>query len=143
MNTDADEPDSERGVWETSQFIDEFFKPDVESTFSARMGFSDAEWRRVMRVAREANDGLDQERVGLVVQELNATDSDGTDVRILLTGRAALSKTFVEALETTVADEFPDVRLHQNEVEEGCVRNHTFPQHVLTTLRVGLPCWRA
>jgi hypothetical protein len=42
-NKNANEIDIERGVWETSQFINEFFKPDMDTNFSPRMGFSEAD----------------------------------------------------------------------------------------------------
>jgi hypothetical protein len=126
-NKDASETDAEKGVWETSQFIDEFFKPDVDTNFSPRMGFSDADWRRLMRAARKANDELDYERIDLIVQELimqelSVKSVDNTTLRLLLTGRAAYSKTFVARLTAAIAQDFPSVDIQQNEVEEGCDR---------------------
>lgn len=121
MNEDAGEDDREKGVWETSQFIDEFFKPDVDMGFSPRMGYSNANWQRIMQIARRANDELDAGRIDLIARELDEMALEDKNVRILLTGRAARSKTFIRRTKAFLADKFPNVRLQQNPMGERSV----------------------
>jgi hypothetical protein len=117
MNEEAEEDDTNKGVWDTLQYITEHVKSDMDSEFAARTGFTDLSWRRVMRVAREAGKKLDLERVDLILQLLRETYVVDADNQLLLTGRASLSRTFVAKLKAAMDSEFPDVKL-LHKVEE-------------------------
>jgi len=117
MNEEAEEEDTNKGVWDTLQYINEHVKPDMSTDFPARTGFTDIAWRRVMRVARKADDRLNEERVDLILELIRKTYVVGADNQLLLTGRASLSRTFVARLEAALKRHFPDVKLLHN-VEE-------------------------
>lgn len=117
MNEEADEDDNNKGVWDTLQYINEHVKPDTSSEFAARTGFTELSWRRVMRVARDADKRLNMERVDLILQLIRETYVVDADNRLLLTGRASLSRTFVAKLKAALDVEFPDVKL-LHKVEE-------------------------
>jgi hypothetical protein len=117
MNEEAEEDDTNKGVWDTLQYINEHVKPDMSTDFTARTGFTDIAWRRVMRVARNADDKLNVERVDLILELMRKTHVPGADNQLLLTGRASLSCTFVARLEAALKIDFPDVKL-LHKVEE-------------------------
>jgi hypothetical protein len=60
----------------------------------------------------------------LVIQELSVKTVDNTIVQLLLTRRAAYSKTFVARLKAAITEGFPSIDIQQNEVEEGCDYKH-------------------
>jgi hypothetical protein len=117
MNEAAEADDINKGVWETLQFISEHVKPDMDSDFSARAGFGKSSWQTVMGVAREADKKLNKARVDLILERIRKTYVSGADNRLLLTGRASLSRTFVAKLKAALFGEFPDIRL-LHKVEE-------------------------
>lgn len=117
MNEDAKEDDLEKGVWETLQFINEHVKPDMDSEFAARAGIEETDWRRLLRVTREADKRLHMAQIECMVALMRRTYVAGRDNRLLLTGGASLSRTFLARLQTALKDEFPDVKL-LHKVEE-------------------------
>lgn len=133
MNEDAGEDDLNKGVWENLQFISEHMKPDMDSDFAARAGFTEANWRRIMRVTREADRRLNVARVDLILILVRDTYVEGADNRLLLTGRASLSRTFIAKLTAALHVEFPDVKL-LHKVEDRFVGVTT------TLLSAYLPC---
>lgn len=117
MNEDAKEDDREKGVWETLQFINEHVKPDMDSDFAARAGIEETDWRRLLRVTREADKRLHVAQLECIIDRMRKTYVEGRDNWLLLTGGASLSRTFLARLQTTLNDEFPDVKL-LHKVEE-------------------------
>ena len=70
-----------------------------------------------MRVARNADEKLNVERVDLILELMRKTHVAGADNQLLITGRASLSCTFVAILEAALETDFPDVKL-LHKVEE-------------------------
>lgn len=114
-------------VWEVSEFIDDYFKPEPETDSAPRFGFSQQEWDLIMDRAKTANAKLDIDRVEIVQQKLTdavvkltsaaltgAPDTDNAELRILLTGRGARSPTFQAALKNMVSQDFPSVSIHED-----------------------------
>ena len=117
MNEEAEEGDTNKGVWDTLQYINEHVKPDMSKDFPARTGFTDKTWRRVMRVARNADDKLNVERVDLILELMRKTHVAGADNQLLITGRASLSGMYIKQIKDALDVEFPGVQLLQK-VEE-------------------------
>jgi len=53
---------ADMNLWEMSECIDEYFKPELEAKISPRCGSSDDEWVMVMGRADLANRSLDRRR---------------------------------------------------------------------------------
>jgi hypothetical protein len=117
MNKEVGEGDIDKGVWETLQYINEHVKPDMSLEFAPRSGFTESSWGRVMNVARSAEKRLHTEWVDLIIQLIRKTYIAGADNRLLLTGRASLSATFILQLKAALHAEFPSVQL-LHKVEE-------------------------
>lgn len=117
INKEAGEGDIDKGVWETLQYINEHVKPDMSIEFGPRSGFTESSWGRLMRVARSAEKRLHTEWVDLTIQLIRKTYIAGADNRLLLTGRASLSRTFITQIKDALEVEFPDVEL-LHKVEE-------------------------
>jgi hypothetical protein len=56
---------ADMNVWDVSECIDEYFKPEPEAKISPRCGLSDDEWDMVIGRADLANRSLDQRRPNL------------------------------------------------------------------------------
>lgn len=114
INREEGNADIEAGVWEVSNFIDEYFKPEADATLSARLGYSERSWQRIISAASKSNVVLDRERVAIIRREIaRAQESAEGEVHVLLTGRGARSATFVAALRHMVAAEYPLCRVHE------------------------------
>lgn len=110
--------DVEKNVWEVSDYIDEFFKPDADTSISSRAGYDGDEWESIIGCAGEANKQLDIDRVKLIQATLDeVTQAGDSNVRILLTGRGTLSKTFLSSLQDMIDQRFPDVRIQDLELD--------------------------
>ena len=117
INKEAGEGDIDKGVWETLQYINEHVKPDMSLEFPPRSGFTESSWGRVLRVTRSAGKRLHTEWVDLIIQLVRKSYVAGADNRLLLTGRASLSRTYFEQIKNALDVEFPDVQL-LHKVEE-------------------------
>jgi hypothetical protein len=96
-------------VWEVSECIDEYFKPEPEAEISPRCGLSEDEWDTVMGRADLANRSLDKRRPNLTRPILTeALDLDNrlandSGLHVLLTGRRARSPTLQKAFQNLVS----------------------------------------
>lgn len=108
---------SESNVWEVSECIDEYFKPEPEAEIAARFGLSDEEWKRVMGRANLANNSLDQRRTRtarptLEVAQKSVRESEGeAGFYVLLTGRGSRSPTALKAFKKMISEDFPTAEL--------------------------------
>jgi len=110
----------EANVWEVSECIDEFFKPEPEAEISPRCGLSQSEWDEVMGHADLANRHLDRRRVNLtrpiIAEALKLANRLGEEVglHVLLTGRGSRSPTLLKAFRNLIDEEFPAATLHED-----------------------------
>jgi hypothetical protein len=108
-------------VWEVSECIDEYFKPEPEAKISPRCGLSDDEWDLVMGRANLANRSLDRRRPNLarptLMEALDLADrlANNVGLHVLLTGRGARSPTSQKAFQTLISQDFPMATLHDDE----------------------------
>lgn len=103
-------------VWEVSEFIDDYFKPEPDSKLTTRYGFTEAEWDMIMGRARLANSALDRRRVELTRQILTeAKDKASSGFQVLLTGRGSRSPTFRNAFKTLLDDDYPTSSMHEDQ----------------------------
>lgn len=111
---------AEANVWEVSECIDEFFKPEPEAKISPRCGLSEGEWDEVMGHAALANRNLDRRRASLVrpilAEALNLAERLGDDIgfHVLLTGRGSRSPTLLKAFRNLIEQDFPTAILHED-----------------------------
>lgn len=124
---------AEANVWEVSECIDEYFKPEPEAAISPRCGLSEDEWDTVMGRAQLANRSLDRRRPSSARPTL--TDAlalanrlaDDNGLRILLTGRGSRSPTCLEAFQVLVSKEFSAATVHEDEERNMYVPLETGP----------------
>lgn len=103
-------------VWEVSEFIDDYFKPEPDSKLSTRYGFTEAEWDMIIGRARLANSALDKRRVELIRQILTeAKDKVGSGFQVLLTGRGSRSPTFRNAFRNLLENGYPTASMHEDQ----------------------------
>lgn len=111
---------AEANVWEVSECIDEYFKPEPAATISPRCGLSDEEWDRVIGHAELALRSLDRRRPELarptLKDALDLTNRMAGDIglHVLLTGRGLRSPPSLKALRELVCREFPIASVHED-----------------------------
>jgi hypothetical protein len=102
-------------VWEVSEFIDDYFKPEPDSKLMTRYGFTEDEWDMIMGRAKLANTALDRRRVELTRQILTqAKDRASSGFQVLLTGRGSRSPTFRSAFKTLLKSDYPTATMHED-----------------------------
>jgi hypothetical protein len=102
-------------VWEVSEFIDDYFKPEPDSKLVTRYGFTEAEWNMIMGRAKLANTALDRRRVELTRQILTqAKDRASSGFQVLLTGRGSRSPTFRSAFKPLLDNDYPTATMHED-----------------------------
>jgi hypothetical protein len=93
-------------VWEVSEFIDDYFKPEPDT---------EAEWNMIMGRAKLANTALDRRRVELTRQILTqAKDRASSGFQVLLTGRGSRSPTFRSAFKPLLDNDYPTATMHED-----------------------------
>lgn len=108
---------SELNVWEVSECIDEYFKPEPEAEIAARFGLSDEEWNQVMVRANLANNSLDQRRTKTarlmleMALELVRNSEVEVGFYVVLTGRGSRSPTALRAFKKMISEDFPTAEL--------------------------------
>jgi len=103
-------------VWEVSELIDDYFKPEPESEISARYGFAGGEWDVIMGHAKMANSALDRYRRELIRQTLTeASNMAESGFQVLLTGRGSRSPTFQKTLKDLLDQDFPAATMQEDE----------------------------
>ena len=111
---------ADMNVWEVSECIDEYFKPEPEAKISPRCGLSD-EWDMVMGRADLANRSVDRRRPNLarptLMEALDLAHHLANDVGfyVLLTGHGARSPTSQNAFQNLISQDFPMATLHDDE----------------------------
>lgn len=107
---------ADANVWEVSEFIDDYFKPEPESKLSARYGFADGEWDIIMGRAKLMNHTLDRRRCEMIRQTLTgAANMAETGFQVLLTGRGSRSPSFQKTLKNLLDQDFPVATIHEDE----------------------------
>lgn len=102
-------------VWEVSEFIDDYFKPEPDSKLMTRYGFTEDEWDMIMGRTKLANTALDRRRVELTRQILTqAKDRARSGFQVLLTGRGSRSPTFRSAFKTLLDSDYPTATMHED-----------------------------
>lgn len=111
---------AEANVWEVSECIDEYFKPEPGAAISPRCGLSEEEWDRVIGHAELALRSLDRRRPDFARPTLedardlaNRLAGDG-GFHVLLTGRGSRSPPSLKAFRDLVSQEFPTATLHED-----------------------------
>ena len=103
-------------VWEVSEFIDDYFKPEPDSKLVTRYGFTEAEWDMIIGRARLANSALDRRRVELTQQMLTEAQTKArSGFHVLLTGRGSRSPTFRSAFGELLDDDYPTASMHEDQ----------------------------
>jgi hypothetical protein len=111
---------ADMNVWEVSECIDEYFKPEPEAEISPRCGLSEDEWDTVMGRADLANRSLDKRRPNLarpiLTEALDLANRLANDfgLHVLLTGRGARSPTLQKAFQNLVSQDFTTAKLHDD-----------------------------
>jgi hypothetical protein len=110
----------EKNAWEISDYIDEFWKPEADMSISSRAGYEEDEWKSILQCADEANGKLNFDRTKLIHDALDEMlQLRDSSIRILLTGRGTLSKTFLSSLQNMLDRDFPDVKIHSLKLDHG------------------------
>lgn len=109
----------ETNVWEVSECVDEYFKPEPDAEISARCGLSNEEWDTVMERADLANRSLDRRRINSTRPILTAALelahlSNDIGIHVLLTGRGSRSPTLQKAFQRLVSQSFTTAALHED-----------------------------
>lgn len=103
-------------VWEVTEFIDDYFKPEPDSKLTTRYGFTEAEWNMIIGRARLANTALDKRRVELTRQILTeAKNKANSGFQVLLTGRGSRSPTFRSAFKSLLDNDYPAATMHEDQ----------------------------
>ena len=138
----------EANVYEVSECIDEYFKPEPEAAIAPRCGLSEEEWDRVIGHAEMALRSLDRRRPSLARPTIKdaheASKRYAADIgpRVLLTGRGSLSPPTLIAFRDLVSQEFPTATLHEDKQNNMYVSFGSACQQPLT-LMAALPYLRA
>jgi len=136
---------SEVNVWEVSECIDEYFKPEPSAAISPRCGLSEEEWERVIGHAELALRSLDRRRPGFarltLIDALALTDrlADDVGLHVLLTGRGSRSPPSLQAFRDLVTQEFSIATFHEDKQTNMYVLLGNGRRQLLT-LMVALPC---
>ena len=111
---------TEVNVWEVSECIDEYFKPEPGVAIDPRCGYSDEEWDRVIESAQMALRSLDRRRPDLarptIANALDCTRRSTPDaaLHVLLTGRGIRSPPTLEAFRELISREFSIATVHED-----------------------------
>lgn len=142
---------AESNVWEISECIDEYFKPEPEAKISSRCGLTEDEWETVMGRAELANRSLDRRRPNFArptltdADELSARYKDDIRVHVLLTGRGSRSPTVLEAFRKLIRQDFPAATVYEDKqmnmyVQTGLEFKAITDNHCSTAVLTGLMC---
>jgi hypothetical protein len=142
---------AESNVWEISECIDEYYKPEPEAKISSRCGLTEDEWDTVMGRAELANRSLDRRRPNLArptltdADELAARFENDVGVHVLLTGRGSRSPTLLEAFRKLIGQDFPAATVYEDKqtnmyVQTGIEFKVVTDDHRSTAVLAGLMC---
>jgi hypothetical protein len=142
---------AESNVWEISECIDEYYKPEPEAKISPRCGLTEDEWDTVMGRAELANRSLDRRRPNLArptltdADELAGRSEDDIGVHVLLTGRGSRSPTLLEAFRNLIIQDFPAATVYEDKqtnmyVPTGLKFKAVTDNHRSTAVLAGLTC---
>lgn len=111
---------AEANVWEVSECIDEYFKPEPGVAISPRCGLSEEEWDRVIGHAELALRSLDRRRPDFArptledARDLTNRLGDHVGLHVLLTGRGSRSPPSLKAFRDLVSQEVPTATVHED-----------------------------
>lgn len=142
---------AESNVWEISECIDEYFKPEPESEISSRCGLTEDEWETVMGRAKLANHSLDRRRPNFARSTLKDADElagrfeNDIGVHALLTGRGSRSPTLLKAFRKLISQDFPAATVYEDKqmnmyVQTGTEFKAVADNHCSTAVLAGLMC---
>lgn len=142
---------AESNVWEISECIDEYFKPEPESEISPRCGLTEDEWETVMGRAKLANHSLDRRRPNFARSTLKDADElagrfeNDIEVHALLTGRGSRSPTLLKAFRNLIGQDFPAATVYEDKqtnmyVQTGFEFKAVTDNHRSTAVLAGLTC---
>lgn len=142
---------AESNVWEISECIDEYFKPEPESEISPRCGLTEDEWETVMGRAKLANHSLDRRRPNFARSTLKDADElagrfeNDIEVHALLTGRGSRSPTLLKAFRKLIGQDFPAATVYEDKqtnmyVQTGFEFKAVTDNHRSTAVLAGLTC---
>jgi hypothetical protein len=142
---------AESNVWEISECIDEYYKPEPEAKISSRCGLTEDEWETVMGRAELANRSLDRRRPNFArptltdADELAARFETDVGVHVLLTGRGSRSPTLLEAFRKLISQDFPAATVYEDKqtnmyVQTGTEFKAVTDDHYSTAVLAGLMC---
>jgi hypothetical protein len=142
---------AESNVWEISECIDEYYKPEPEAKISPRCGLTEDEWETVIGRAELANRSLDRRRPNLAratlkdADELAARFESDIGVHALLTGRGSRSPTVLEAFRKLISQDFPATTVYEDKetnmyVKTGTELKAVTDNHCSTAVLAGLMC---
>jgi hypothetical protein len=142
---------AESNVWEISECIDEYFKPEPESEISSRCGLTEDEWETVMGRAKLANHSLDRRRPNFARSTLKDADElagrfeNDIGVHALLTGRGSRSPTLLKAFRKLIGQDFPTATVYEDKQTNMYVQTEfefkvVTDNHRSTAVLAGLMC---